>query len=219
MATTHTKTKTTNGKVQPSVLSRITHPDKMRPSKPRPVRWSYKQYQKMTALGWFDHMRVELIGGEVIEMAAMHEPHWVAGVLVEEVMRGVFGSGFIVVVQKPLHLPADSAPEPDVAIVRGAIRDFTEDLPTTADLIIEISYSTLHYDRTDKSSLYASAGIEDYWIVNLKARQLEIYRTPIESKKAKFGWDYKDKINYKKEDTISPLAAPKAKIKVADLLP
>ncbi len=78
---------------------------------------------------------------------------------------------------------------------------------------------TLRLDRTDKASLYAAAGIEDYWIVNLKARKVEVHRAPVENEKAKFGWIYQEKTEYKEDDTVSPLAAPHAKIKVADLLP
>ena len=221
MATaTRTKNQTTNGKGKPPLaLSRVTQPNKMRPAKPRPLRWTYEQYQKLTELGWFNERRVELIGGEIIEMAAMHEPHWVAGGLTETRLRTVFDVQYIIVVQKPLHLPAESAPEPDVAVVRGNWRDFNRGLPTTAVLVVEISDATLHYDRTTKASLYAAAGIEDYWIVNLKARQLEVHRTPIEHAKAKFGWIYEHKTEFKATDSVSPLAAPQAEIKVADLLP
>jgi Uma2 family endonuclease len=217
MATTHAKTKSTNGTVKNGrtpLLSRA-----QRPAKARPMHWSFNQYLKMAEWGWFEDRRVELIGGEIIEIASMLHPHWMAGEKVEDALRDIFGVGYRVVVQKPLRVRDDSAPEPDIAVLKGQLSDFENGLPTSALLVVEISDATLRTDRTDKASLYASAGIEDYWIVNLKARQLEIYRTPIESKKAKFGWDYKDKTTYKQDDTILPLAAPKAKIKVADLLP
>jgi Uma2 family endonuclease len=189
------------------------------PPYPRPWRCTHKQYHKMAGLGWFEGRRVELIGGEITEIAPMLSPHWATVGLTAQAIGQVFVQNYIVTVQLPLKLPRISEPEPDVAVVRGTWRDYNENLPTTAVLVVEISDTTLRRDRTDKASLYTSAGIEDYWIVNLKAQQVEIYRTPIESKKAKFGWDYKGKTTYKKEDTISPLAAPKAKIKVADLLP
>lgn len=217
---THNKTRSTNGHSQESspVLSRAVQPPK-RLAQPQPVRWTYEQYQKMTELGWFDGRRVELIGGEIIEMASMLHPHWLAGEKVEDALRAIFGVGYRVIVQKPLPLLKSFAPEPDIAIIRGALSDFAEGFPATALLVVEISDTTLRLDRTDKASLYAAAGIEDYWIVNLKARQLEVHRTPVEHAKAKFGWIYQEKTEFKETDSVSPVAAPESKITVADLLP
>ena len=212
---TRIKTKSTNGHTKaPPVLSRV-----VRPAKPHPLRWTHEQYHQMAERGYFEGKRVELIGGEIIQMAPMLSPHWAGVMLAHKILQQIFNDDFIVTVQLPVKLPNISEPEPDVAIIRGAIRDFSESLPQTAVLIIEISDTTLHYDRTTKASLYAAAGVEDYWIVNLKARQVEVHRTPIEHAKAKFGWTYQDKTEFKAEDSVSPLAASEAKIKVADLLP
>lgn len=214
MATTHAKNQKFNGKSKAPLFSRAA-----RPTKWQPMRWTHKQYHEMAERGYFEGKRVELIGGEIIEMAPMLSAHWTSVVLVNEKMREVFANGFLVTVQLPLKLPNISEPEPDIAIIRGSLRDFADGLPQTAVLVIEISDSTLRLDRTDKASLYAAAGIEDYWIVNVKARKMEVHRAPVENEKAKFGWIYQEKTEYKEDDTASPLAAPHAKIKVADLLP
>jgi Uma2 family endonuclease len=86
-------------------------------------------------------------------------------------------------------------------------------------LIVEISEGTLSYDRNDKGSLYAKAGILDYWIVNLAARKLEIYRQPVRDRNELYGHRYADVNIYGPGDAVAPLAAPKSPVKVADLLP
>lgn len=173
----------------------------------------------MVELDWFEDKCVELIGGEIIEMAPMLSPHWTALVLVQDELRKIFGEGFIVAGQLPLQMPNNSEPQPDVAVIRGGPRSYKDGLPTTAVLVVEISDTTLRYDRTTKASLYAAAGIEDYWILNLKARQLEVLRSPVEQARQKFGWAYLEKLEIKATGSIAPLAAPEVQIKVADLLP
>ena len=75
--------------------------------------------------------------------------------------------------QGPLALGRRSEPEPDIAVVQGTIDDFPEH-PQTAVLVVEVSHSSLSFDRTDKANLYAGAGIAGYWIVNRVDRRLEV---------------------------------------------
>jgi Uma2 family endonuclease len=82
-----------------------------------------------------------------------------------------------------------------------------------------VSETTLAYDRGRKASLYAASGIADYWIVNLVQRQLEIYRNPIADASQPFGFRYDQRTILNPNDHASPLAAPPARILVADLLP
>jgi Uma2 family endonuclease len=88
----------------------------------------------------------------------------------------------------PFDIGEHSEPEPDVAVVSGSIRDYTTVHPTTAALLVEVAETSLHYNRTEKGSLYAKAGIIDYWIVNLVDRQLEVYRTPVYEAKGLYGY-------------------------------
>jgi Uma2 family endonuclease len=83
---------------------------------------------------------------------------------------------------------------------------------------VEISDTTVSSDRR-KGGLYARAGIEDYWIVNLVARQLEVYRIPIADARRRYGHRYSSRIDLKPHATVIPLALPQAVIPVADLLP
>ncbi len=76
----------------------------------------------------------------------------------------------------------------------------------------------MEFDRKDKASLYARAGIEDYWVVNLAGRTVEVYRDPIADDSSRFGFRYADKAIFTDKDRIKPLAAT-ADVAVADLLP
>ena len=78
---------------------------------------------------------------------------------------------------------------------------------------------TLRYDRTRKASLYAKNKIQDYWIVNVKDKRLEVYRRPIKDKSAFCGFSYAEIQILTEEDSVSPLAAANTKIKIADILP
>jgi Uma2 family endonuclease len=136
-------------------------------------------------------------------------------------MRKVFPeSAYWIRVHAPLWLGNDSEPEPDVAVTKGAESDYSDiHHPTTALIVIEVAQTSLAVDRADKASLYASAGIADYWILNLQDRQLEVHRKPVKGAEQRFGHRYSKITILKSGDSISPLAAKTRRIAVADLLP
>lgn len=200
----------------PAVLDKPTmktsqHADRQ----PHPYRFSRQDYYKMVEKGLFNGQRVELIEGEIIDMSPMNNPHAVGIYLTQETLRSAFGSDFFIRVQMPMRATPSSEPEPDIAVVATDPRSWT-DHPETALLVVEISGDTLSFDRSKKAALYARMGIEDYWIVNLNEPQLEVYRKP---QKDKSGWRYGTMEIFRPQDTVRPLAAAKAKIKVADMLP
>lgn len=180
-------------------------------------RWTQDEYYKMAELGFFHGKKVELIEGEIIEMAPMNKPHATAIRKLFYILREVFSEDYLVDMQLPMSFSKITEPEPDVAVINGKIEDFAKSHPTTAALIVEVSDSTLRYDRTKKAGLYAKNKIQDYWILNLKNQSLEIYRRPIQDKK--LGFVYTEIKIFTEKDTVSPLAAPDVKIKVKDLLP
>ncbi|MFN0121969.1 MAG: Uma2 family endonuclease [Blastocatellia bacterium] len=186
---------------------------------PRPHRWTREEYYKMAEAGFFEGKRVELIFGEVIEMSPMGRPHVMAVKFGARTLEKAFGKGWFVQTQAPLDLGLESDPEPDIAVIAGDDRDYLDTHPDTAALVVEVAESTLKADRKVKGSLYAGAGIEDYWVVNLNKRQLEVYRRPIVDKSAPSGFIYGNMQILNEEDSVSPLAKPKAVIRVADLLP
>lgn len=180
-------------------------------------RWTRDEYYQMAEMGFFDGKRVELIEGEIIETAPMKSLHATVVRLVLDVIRRVFIEGYIVDSQLPMSFSEITEPEPDVAIVKGEIKDFIQTHPKTAELIIEVSDATFRYDRTKKMNLYAENEIQEYWILNVKNRSLEVYRRPIRDEG--LGFIYTEIQIFTEKDSVSPLAAPAAKIKIADLLP
>jgi Uma2 family endonuclease len=169
--------------------------------------------------GWFEHKRVMLIEGEILEMAGPNPPHSTAVALVLEVLRSIFVSGFVVRGENPLTLGLSTDPVPDAAVVRGSVRDYATNHPTTAELVVDVSESTLNYDTGDKPSLYASAGIADYWVVDLVNRQLVVFRDPQRDSSRPFGFFYADATAYAPGQSASPLRAPQSRVLVNDLLP
>ena len=156
--------------------------------------------------------RVELLEGEIVEMSPEKSRHTASVDLTADALRGAFGSGFTVRVQHPLALSEISEPEPDVAVVAGSPRDYAAAHPATALLVVEVADTSLDYDRRRKAIAYARAGIDEYWILNLIDLRLEVYRQPSES-------GYISHQVLGREAGVSPLAAPAAVLRVADLLP
>ena len=133
-------------------------------------------------------------------------------------MEPAFGPGHWIRILGPLRFGRRSELSPDLAVVPGGPRDNLA-TPTAALLVVEISDSTLSYDRRRKGSLYARAGISDYWIVNLNRGQLEVYRRPIPVPTCRYGYGYSVMDVLGPDDVASPLVAPQARVAVADLLP
>lgn len=182
--------------------------------------WTREEYYKMAELGVFKPgERVELIGGRVVAMSPQYSPHATALLLTYDELRVVFSAGYVIRMQLPLDLGLVSQPEPDIAVVRGAVRDYTKAHPTTAELVVEVSESTLAFDRGEKASLYASTSIPEYWILNLVDRCVEVHRDPIPMSSQPYGYGYRSRVQYFANDTVAPLAASAGTIKVVDLLP
>ena len=185
-------------------------------------RWTREAYDRMFDHGLFGpDERVELIDGEILEMTPIGSRHATAVQLVPRALESAFGRGFCVRAQLPLALDPRSEPEPDVAIVRGTPRDYRDFHPSPSDtvLVVEISESSLEYDRATKASLYARAQIVEYWIVNLVDGQLEVSRCPEIFADAPFGWRYSEVQTLGPGSRIAPLAAPSIVIAIDDLLP
>ncbi len=164
--------------------------------------------------------KIELINGELIQKKLpLKSPHATAISLCEHSLRTLFKEGYVVRTQLPLTLSERDEPLPDIAVVQGTIRDFEQAHPTTAVLVVEVSETTLRMDRTLKASLYAWAGIPDYWILNLVERQVEVYREPVPTRGRVYGYAYQYRAIYKSGEALAPLAMPNATILVDDLLP
>ncbi len=148
-------------------------------------------------------------------MSPMREPHACAIALTADALRDGFGQGFYLRTQVPLNLDPDE-PEPDVAVVPGSPRDYA-DTPTHALLVVEIADSSLAYDTTVKAELYATAGIADYWVLDLEGRRLLVFRDPAPLPPG--GVAYRMHLVYGPADSVAPLAAANSPVRVGDLLP
>jgi Uma2 family endonuclease len=183
-------------------------------------RWTRAQYDQLIETGFFQPRDpIELIGGQLFVAEPQGSYHFSAIRAVEEALRVAFGAGWDVRSQGPVALDDESEPEPDLAVVPGTFRDYVADHPSRPALVVEASESSLTFDRGHKGSLYARAGLADYWIVNLVDRALEVYRDPVPDPSAAFGWRYGSVQTLGLDSIVSPLVRPDVVIRTADLFP
>jgi Uma2 family endonuclease len=185
---------------------------------PAPWKCSREHFQQMGELGMFVGQHVMLFEGSIVAMPAMGDRHRTGVILTARVLERAFGDDYFVSVQCPFDIGKATDPEPDIAVIPGQIRDYATRGLTQAALILEVSDTTLDFDRRTKAPLYAGAGIEDYWIINLNAAQIEVYRQPLPPDQI-FGTGYTDVKTYRKGQSIELLAKPRVQVLVDDLLP
>jgi Uma2 family endonuclease len=185
---------------------------------PRVRRWTLEEYYTMAETGLFAGQHVELIDGEIIEMSPQGDAHVEAVSRAIRVLPNVFGLAYWLQTHAPLRLGGDMEPEPDATVLRGT-PDYPSDPLQAVVLVVEISDSSLTYDRTRKAGYYSRAGIADYWIVNLIDRQLEIHRDPVPDPVQPEGFRYAKVTMLAENDSATPLVLPEARIAVRDLLP
>lgn len=192
----------------------------MKTTYPRTRRWTRAEYDRLIEKGMFrPGERLELLAGDLVVREPQGDPHAFAIELANEALRTAFGPEWRVRVQLPVALDEESEPEPDVSVAPGPLRDSSEAKPSRLVLVVEIAESSLALEREYKGSLYARAGVPEYWIVNLKGRVLEVYREPGPEAAALYGWAYRSAQSLSAGQLISPLASPTARVNVADLLP
>lgn len=175
--------------------------------------WTLEEFERLVGTGFFTPgERLELIEGAILPKTTQNPPHATALYIMQTVLIRIFGAGFMVRVQLPLSLNERNRPEPDVAVVAGAARDYLVSHPSTALLVIEISDTTLQTDRDIKAAIYAQANIAEYWILNLSERNLEVHREPRNGR-------YNHIRILDEAQSVAPIAAPDASIPIAELLP
>lgn len=189
-----------------------------------PRRWTRADYYRAADLGLFrEGERLELIKGELIQkVSPQRTVHSVGVSKTVLALQAAFGAGFYVRSQLPMVIAEDTEPEPDVLVVPGTPDDYLDEHPTIPDalLVVEVSDTTLGYDRGRKSVVYAEAGVSDYWILDLRGRRLEVRRDPIPLPHGeRFAFGYRVVTIYLEGDEATPLAAASAAVKVSDLLP
>ena len=186
----------------------------------RTRRFTRAEYERLIELGVFQPgENIELIGGELIVAEPQNAPHYTAIRKTANALEVAFGPGWYVRTQGPIGLDDESEPEPDVAVVPGSADDYARAHPSRAVLTVEVAQSSLALDRRHKGSLYARAGLVDYWILNLVDRVLEVYRAPVADAAAPFGWRYAEREVLDAFARVTPLAAPQSSVSVSQLLP
>ena len=172
------------------------------------------EYHRLIDTGIFhEDERIELINGELVRMAPIGHTHGGQVKRLNRTWGRLLGDRAIVSVQDPVTLPDFAEPQPDIMLLRPREDDYARSNPTAGDvlLIVEVADSSLVYDQQVKGLMFAQAGIADYWIVNLTAGQLLVYREPTPT-------GYGSVQTLGKGDTVTPLAFPDLTIQVSDLL-
>lgn len=182
-------------------------------------RWRRVEYDRLVELGMFHGEHLELLDGLLVVREPQKSYHAATVMHVGHVLELAFGAGWHARLHAPLALDDDSEPEPDIAIVPGARLDYFSAHPSTAALIVEVADSSLRLDRRFKTGLYARARQQEYWIVNLVGEVLEVHREPDAAPDAEFGAVYRSIEVLRPPATVTPLAAPAARIAIADLVP
>jgi Uma2 family endonuclease len=140
-------------------------------------KWSIDRYHQAIESGILDDQSVELFRGEIIAMSPEGESHAYFNTEVADYLRFLLGNSAKIRDAKPITLPDDSEPIPDIAIVQplGALYLEHHPYPENIFWLIEFAKTTLQKDLGIKKELYATVGIPEYWVVNLQASQLHVF--------------------------------------------
>lgn len=179
-------------------------------------RWHFTadEYHRMVEAGIFNEDdRIELIGGEIVAMTPIGIRHAACVKRLIALLSRYTGQNAILDVQNPILLDDESEPQPDIILMRPRDDFYASSLPMPADilLLVEVSDSTLLYDRTYKLPLYAKAGISEVWIIDLQGDTVEVYREPANG-------EYKVHSIAKRGDDVAPINVPQANLSVDAIL-
>ena len=158
--------------------------------------------------------RVELLEGVIVVMSPKSPWHDTAVNGALQALLRAIGTRAAVRCQSTFLLEPRSAPEPDIAVVPGAIGDYVAAHPTTALLVVECADTSLPQDRLSKSRIYAAAGIAEYWIVSRRDDAVEIFRDPDAMDAV-----YRTRRFARRGERIALVAIPEVHVAVAELLP
>ncbi len=176
------------------------------------IKWTLQDYHRLYDTGIFGDRRVELLKGDIVEMAPEGEPHAYSTDEAGEYLMDMLGERAKIRQAHPVTLPNDSESEPDLAIVQRLGREYRSHHPYPENIfwLIEYAHSSLEKDLETKRKIYAEVGIPEYWVVNLQEMQLVVFRDPANG-------EYTSKITLT-DGTIQPLAFPDIEIAVAAIL-
>ena len=171
-------------------------------------------YYRMGEVGILsDNDRTELIEGEIIEMSPIGSPHMNAVNRATMIFARGIGDRVVVSVQNPAFMDRFNLPQPDVVLIRPREGFYGDGKPYPEDvvLLIEISDSSLRFDRKVKVPIYARSGVREVWIIDLQNAVIHVYRDPKDKTYDSIETKHRD-------ETIAPQGCPDFKVKVSDLL-
>jgi len=175
--------------------------------------FTVEEYEAMGRAGVFpDGKRLELLGGEIVEMTPIGSPHAATVKRLTRLLVTGLSERAIVGVQDPVVLSDLSEPQPDLVVLRPRADFYAEAHPRPEDvlLVIEVADTTGRWDRTVKRPLYAAAGVPEMWIVDVTARVIEVALEPAAD-------GYRSIRQLGVADAVSPAAFPDLSITVAEL--
>jgi Uncharacterized protein conserved in cyanobacteria len=183
---------------------------------PNRVRWTRNQCAALLDAGILEG-RYELVEGEIISKMGQRPAHRIAVTLVCNWLRLVFGNLFVQS-QASIDVADEdndfNEPEPDAAVTFEPTTSYMEGNPGPADLVlvVEVSDTTLRFDRTTKVLRYAKAGIPEYWILDIAGRRLLVHRQPTAN-------GYSEVATYESDELVTAMSRQDQPVRVSDLLP
>jgi len=175
--------------------------------------WTRKEYRKLIDDGYLQDGKVELVNGAIWHKMGQGRKHTATVTWVYAALGKIFG---FLRIQGQSSLPVSEYgdPEPDVVVLAQDVDSYiSEELAVSEMLLVaEVSNSTLKADLTDKAQQYGSAGIPEYWVVDIPNRLLHVFREPTPD-------GYASETILTTDDEVRPLAAPASAVRIADLLP
>jgi Uma2 family endonuclease len=169
------------------------------------------EYHQMAAVGILTaDEQVELIAGQIIQKMPKGPAHSALCKRLEKLMERLLGEEILVRLQDPIQLDDYSEPEPDIAVVHPQADFYADHHPNPAEvyLIIEVADTTISRDLGPKAKLYAAAGIPDYWVLDVTAQQVHVFREPQAA-------GYQRQLILGLQQSVSPLAFPGCTVTVA----
>jgi Uma2 family endonuclease len=170
-------------------------------------RWTKQEYYRLWETGFFSPQeRTELIEGEIVVVTPPGPEHS------KSIRKGnghlvrLYGDSHDILVQLPLDLSQSNQPQPDFALV--PVGESPDGHPTTADLVIEVSHSSLGFDTGEKLEIYARAGIAEYWVVDVANKRAIVYRDPGRLSETSSHFAFATRQVYQPDQAVQPLLIP-----------
>ena len=176
--------------------------------------WTRQEYRQLITDGYLENGKVELVNGEIWQKMGQGRRHTATVTWISTALGKIFGP-LRLQAQSSLPVAEDGDPEPDGAVLAQTLDKYIDEealLVSEMLLVVEASNTTLKADLTGKARQYGSAGIPEYWVVDIPSRLLHVFREPTAS-------GYASETVLTTGDEVTPLAAPEAVVRVADLLP